>query len=177
MSVLMFSKYFTELQNDNDRRWYQEKVSLWGCQEDPNCRMEWKGSCTRSLEWVDWPRICYGDVYNYLISTPSEYTHEMLKACRVWMAITSSWMGGSSKLNSGSNRYIYTATVKHSQTLSAPPLKVWMCCKSDWEVMAVHCTCMAGCGEVCSHIAAVLFAAEANTLVKQQFSCTSLPCT
>ena len=43
--------------------------------------------------------------------------------------------------------------------------------------MAAHCTCMAGCGEACSHIAAILFAAEANTLVKQQFSCTSLPCT
>jgi len=43
----------------------------------------------------------------------------------------------------GSNRYIYTATVKHSQTLSATPLKVWMCCESDGEVMAAHYTCMA----------------------------------
>ena len=32
-------------------------------------------------------------------------------------------------------------------------------------------------GEACSHIAAILFAAEANTIVKQQVSCTSLPCT
>ena len=77
----------------------------------------------------------------------------------------------------GSNKFIYTATVKHSQTLSASPLKVWVCCKLDGEVMAAHCTCMAGCGEACSHIAAILFAAEANTIVKQQLSCTSLPCT
>jgi len=35
---------------------------------------------------------------------------------------------------------------------------------------------MAGVGEVCSHVAAVLFAAEGNTLIKRQFSATSLPC-
>ena len=36
---------------------------------------------------------------------------------------------------------------------------------------------MAGLGEACSHIAAVLFALEANTQVKKSMSCTSLPCT
>ena len=33
---------------------------------------------------------------------------------------------------------------------------------------------MAGIGEACTHIAALLFTAEANTQVKSQFSCTSL---
>ena len=32
-------------------------------------------------------------------------------------------------------------------------------------VVCVHCHCMAGLGEACSHIAAVLFALEANTQV------------
>jgi len=35
---------------------------------------------------------------------------------------------------------------------------------------------MAGLGEACSHVAAVLFAAHTNTLTKCQFSSTSLPC-
>ena len=35
---------------------------------------------------------------------------------------------------------------------------------------------MAGLGEACSHVAAVLFTAEANTQTKRQFSSTSLPC-
>ena len=35
---------------------------------------------------------------------------------------------------------------------------------------------MAGLGEVCSHIAAVLFLMEANTKIKANTSCTSLPC-
>ena len=76
----------------------------------------------------------------------------------------------------GRHHYHFTAIVKHSQTLSATPLKVWVGCKSNGEVVTAHCTCMAGIGEVCSHIAGVLFAAEANTQVKQQQSCTSLPC-
>ena len=35
---------------------------------------------------------------------------------------------------------------------------------------------MAGYGEAYSHVASLLFTVEANTLIKQQFSCTSLPC-
>ena len=47
---------------------------------------------------------------------------------------------------------------------------------SSGKVVCAHCTCMAGVREACTHIAALLFAAEANTQVKSQFSCTSLPC-
>ena len=35
---------------------------------------------------------------------------------------------------------------------------------------------MAGLGEACSHISALLFAAEANTQVRKNTSCTSTPC-
>ena len=35
---------------------------------------------------------------------------------------------------------------------------------------------MAGLGEACSHIAALLFAAQTNTELKTQYTCTSLPC-
>ena len=181
MSALKFSKYFAKLQNDDDKRQYQNKVSSLGCQEDLYCPRKQKGACTRSIEWVDWPSVCYPDVYNYLISTPSEYTHEMLKAYKSMDGYNFFMNGWISNILvtmiDGSNKFIYTATVKHSQTLSASPLKVWVCCKLDGEVMAAHCTCMAGCGEDCSHIAAILCAAKANTIVKQQLSCTSLPCT
>ena len=36
--------------------------------------------------------------------------------------------------------------------------------------------CMAGLGEACAHVAAVLFGAEANSITKRQFTSTSLPC-
>ena len=64
--------------------------------------------------------------------------------------------------------------------------------QKDGKIRFGHCTCMAGyesvilhyvhydnsCGEVCSHVAAILFKVEACTrleLAKQ--TCTSLPCT
>ena len=71
--------------------------------------------------------------------------------------------------------FLFTDIVKHSQSLSATPLKAWIATYSS-DVVCAHCTCMATIGEACTHIAALLFAAEANTQVKSQFSCTSLPC-
>ena len=43
-------------------------------------------------------------------------------------------------------------------------------------MLCAHCSCMVGLGETCSHIAALLFAAETNTQLKGQFASTSLPC-
>ena len=40
--------------------------------------------------------------------------------------------------------------------------------------MCAHCTCMAGVGEVCLHVTAVLVAAEGNTLIKREFNAISL---
>ena len=40
----------------------------------------------------------------------------------------------------------------------------------------MHCTCMAGAGEVCAHVGALLFTAEGNMEMKRRQSCTSLPC-
>lgn len=181
MSGFQQSNYFQELKNNDDRKRYEEKMELLGCLEDPYCRMERKGGCRSGcVDWMDWPSVSYADIYNYLINTPSEYTHEMLKAYKStdgYNFFMNGWVNNILVTKpEGREHYIFTATVKHSQTLSAPPLKAWVGCKSSGLVMAAHCTCMAGAGEACSHIAAVLFVAEANTQVKQQQSCTTLPC-
>ena len=182
MSGFTKSKYFTSIQNDTDRRRYEEKLALLGCGEDPYLPLEQKGLVRSSecVEWIDWPSVSYADIYNYLINTPSEYTHEMLKAYKSmdgYNFFVNGWVSNVVVTQiEGRQHYLFTATVKHSQTLSATPLKVWVGCKSNGEVVAARCTCMAGIGEAYSHIAAVLFAAEANTQVKQQQSCTSLPC-
>ena len=42
----------------------------------------------------------------------------------------------------------------------------------DKQVLYAHCICMVGIGEACSHIAALLFAAEANTQLKSQYAST-----
>ena len=69
-------------------------------------------------------------------------------------------------LSVGSSNYLFSSTVNHSQSVSLPPLKVWVITKPDGEVITAH---MAGLGEACSHVASVLFAAEANSLTKLQF--------
>lgn len=42
--------------------------------------------------------------------------------------------------------------------------------------MSAHCTCMAGLGETCSYIAALLFGLEAGVKLLKEKTCTSLPC-
>ena len=69
-----------------------------------------------------------------------------------------------------------TARVKHSQKLSAAPVKPWVAVEQQGMAVCAHCTCMAGLGVACSHIAALLFTVEANTEVKKRTACTSLPC-
>ena len=135
----------------------------------------------QSLEWHQWPDVSYPDMYNYLIETTSEYTHEQLKAYKSlegYNYLANGWINSISVIKSDgkSNCFIFTASVKHSQSLSATPLKLWIAIKSDGTILCAHCTCMAGLGEVCSHVAAVLFAAYENTKVKEQHSSTSLPC-
>ena len=66
---------------------------------------------------------------------------------------------------------IVIASVKHSQRLSSTPLKVWVAAEMLGTVLCAHCICMAGLGEACSHIAAVLFTMEANTRIRGNVSC------
>lgn len=44
--------------------------------------------------------------------------------------------------------------------LNLPPLNAWVLCENEGYVLCAHCTCMAGLGEACSHVGAVLFAIE-----------------
>ena len=49
-----------------------------------------------------------------------------------------------------------------------------MICEEDGVVQSGHCTCMAGLGEVCSHIGALLFYLESASRVSK--SCTQIGC-
>ena len=47
--------------------------------------------------------------------------------------------------------------VLHSMRLREKPLNPWSVVNPDGTIQASHCDCMAGLGEVCSHVAAMLF--------------------
>ena len=47
--------------------------------------------------------------------------------------------------------------VKHSQKMNDQLLHPWLIVYPDGAISSTHCTCPEGCGEVCSHTAAVCF--------------------
>lgn len=51
--------------------------------------------------------------------------------------------------------------VKHSFRLNLKPLSSWVSVYNDGIILTGHCECMAGHGEVCRHVGAVLFVLEA----------------
>ena len=115
---------------------------------------------------------------NYLILTPG-VTHEQLKEFKSMEGYNFYINGKVSGINVTklqSNNFLFTALIKDSQALSAPSLRVWIDIKQCGVVIYAHCTCIAGAGEACAHIGALLFTVEANTMIKRQHSCTSLPC-
>lgn len=48
----------------------------------------------------------------------------------------------------------------HSQRLNEKLLSPWIICKDEGNIISAHCDCVAGLGEVCTHIAAVLFSID-----------------
>ena len=51
---------------------------------------------------------------------------------------------------------------------------MWVICQADGTVESAHCTCMAGLGEVCSHVGAVLFYLESAN--RTRITCTQVGC-
>ena len=171
------SDYFQGLDGTAKLR-YKEKLEKLGKIEDPY--LHWEHS-TLKEEWQNWPKVEYPDIYNFLIQSPSIYTGESLKAYKSLDAYNNymnGWIDKATVYNCPNcpNTYLATGCVKHSQSLSAIPAKPWVAVKTEGTVVVAHCTCMAGLGEACSHVAALLFLLEGNTLYRNNQSCTSLPC-
>jgi len=62
--------------------------------------------------------------------------------------------------------------VKHSQSSSLPPLKVWLLAEKDGNIVCGHCSCMAGLGETCSHLGALVFLIEYSFKKINGVACT-----
>ena len=50
--------------------------------------------------------------------------------------------------------------------MNETPLLPWLIAETDGSVISAHCTCMAGTGEVCSQVGAVLFAVKAAVKIR-----------
>ena len=56
--------------------------------------------------------------------------------------------------------------------MTSPPLRPWIGVQYDGTVICAHCNCMAGAGEACSHVAALLYAAMAKANLTKQLAST-----
>ncbi|KAK2139206.1 hypothetical protein LSH36_1942g00006 [Paralvinella palmiformis] len=114
------------------------------------------------------PAITYVDLVNYFIFNPSLlYTlkdFENYKSLEAYDRFMYGWVTGVSV-------YIYydwhlpvhvvRARVIHSQRMNATPLFPWIIIHEAGNVKSAHCSCKAGPGETCLHVASVLFYIEA----------------
>ncbi len=132
---------------------------------------------TNSIAPSNVPDVQYPDIYNYFIDTPSIYTKEDLKSLDAYKYLLAGWFGNLSlhcvEDSEETKKVILYGKVRHSQAVNASPLLPWVVTTNDGTIMCSHCTCMAGLGEACSHIAAILFAVESYNKLNQDKACTS----
>ncbi|KAJ8963022.1 hypothetical protein NQ317_006157, partial [Molorchus minor] len=121
------------------------------------------------------PRVSVIDMVNYLVLTHSFYTGLQLKAYKSLQAYKFYEAGFVQEVKSrkiNTNAFVAVGKVKHSQKMREKPLQAWLIVLADGAVSSAHCTCMAGLGEVCSHVAAMLFYLEARPYTIEQVACT-----
>ncbi|CAG9770080.1 unnamed protein product [Ceutorhynchus assimilis] len=149
------STYAKELQGSHSIR-YLQKISVLGV--DPyTINIE---NCSKRLE--DFPPTFYPDIVMYLVHTKSAYTMEELKAYKSLEAYNQATCGWVKKIGVKvfPSYKLVLGKVMHSQRLNEKLLSPWIITNEDGTVHSAHCDCVAGLGEVCTHIGAVLFSLD-----------------
>ncbi|KAK3889498.1 hypothetical protein Pcinc_006470 [Petrolisthes cinctipes] len=122
----------------------------------------------------------HSDIYQYLINFKSAYNHKELRAYRsleAYKYFIAGWVSefliADIKQGNGSTLCIITAKVRHSQSLNEEALRPWFAMEKEGPIITAHCSCVAGLGEACSHVAATMFAVESGANWTKKESCTS----
>ncbi|XP_060085336.1 uncharacterized protein LOC132564723 [Ylistrum balloti] len=155
--------------DDVSKRRYDEKCALID-KIDPYLLDKTKWSKDINL----WASVTFADIFMYLVNFTSVYTVEELKCYKGLQAYNqfiSGWVRDVAvyKVN---DLCLHTARVMHSQRLTDTPLTPWIIIEPDGKVLAAHCNCMAGLGECCTHVAALLYSIEATVLVRNSRTVT-----
>ena len=153
MSSRKYSKYYFQLDDTAKGRYVAKMNRIRPNADDP---YTFSSTMPNAM-----PEVEYPDIYNYLINTPSPYTKEELKAHKsldAYKYLLAGWVGDVSAFKvTGLDHLVVSAKVH----------------QTNGTIICAHCICMAGLGEVCSHISALLFTIEAHTELQKDVSCTS----
>lgn len=100
------------------------------------------------------------------------------KSLEGYKYLLAGWVGDIAlhEIGGKESNVIITARVRHSQSVTATPLQPWIAAQKNGIILCAHYNCMAGLGEACSHVAALLFAMETNNCLAKETASTSKPC-
>ena len=167
---------------EDDKRRYIEKLTFKGkCFPDPYevSEASWKDD-------VDlWPQLEWPNIYHYFVHTASLYTNEEIGAYRSLEAYNYVKSGHVKKLEvyapSGNIIFVRGAVMPSQRLSKNKPYLAWaMIEKTTGVINCGHCTCMAGVGEACSHVAATLLLIEMMCRNRRgtdgDDACTSILC-
>ena len=131
------------------------------------------------LNDLNYYNYSYPDIIVYLIYTTSFITMDEVrnyKSLASYKYFTAGWVLDMKWMKFDSQAgdcVLVVGKVRHSYSSSQTPLKPWVIIKSTGSVICGHCTCMAGQGETCSHIGAMLYWLETQVRIREQMPCTS----
>ena len=113
-----------------------------------------------------WPTLSYPYIFNYLIFNPSELGSKHLsdyKNLKAHSYNKSSWHQRLKYHNLTSSNYcIFESEYRRSQSINDTYHKIWLVFEKIAKIKACHCTCMAGMGQTCNHVAAAMYEVEAT---------------
>ena len=127
-----------------------------------------------------WPMLSYPDVFNFLMFYPSELARKDLsvyKNSKAYSYNKSGWLQPLQYHNlSGSKYCIIRGECRKSQSIKDPFHKLWIILEKTAKIRTCHYTYMAGMGETCNHVAAVMYRVEAAVRISlPNPACTSNP--
>ena len=139
------SDYFMALEPVAKER-YLEKLRLLSMSEkgDPY-------ASSNEMKFVDnvalWPAMEFGHIFCYFIEHPGTYTKRELmqwKSLDAYKYFKSGYVCTLRVWASSSSCCIVRALVNPSQKAPEKVSRAWIGLRPDGEIMAAHCTCMAG---------------------------------
>ena len=166
---VLLSEYASSLDEHVKKR-YSEKIGSIGIDPWLIPKAKLDPECLLPLEAFD--------LLSYVVLDTSFYTNQQFKAYKSLQAYNQ-MASGFIKSVEGiiiNDKYVILGQVKHSQRMNDPLVKCWVIGEKTGTVCSAHCTCMAGLGECCSHVASILFYLEVTGRVKDQLSCTQVKC-